>query len=74
MLKFWALLYRLTGWYSPFARLAEYEHIKNSMCTIAGRYKTPMNDIELVNHVKIEIGLWQAKNGFTRKLNRRRFK
>ena len=55
MIKFWAFLYRTTGWYSPFARLAEYKHIRKAM----EESKSSM-------YMNLMIGLWQAQNGFTR--------
>jgi hypothetical protein len=69
MVRFWAFIYRLTGWYSPFARLAEYKHLKNNFDRIEKIYNNPENDMSIGNIVSIEIGMWQAKHGFFRKLD-----
>jgi len=67
MIKFWAFIYRLTGWYSPFARLAEYKHIKGNMLYYEVLCKHPTNNMPLKKIIKLEIGLWQAENNFIRK-------
>lgn len=70
MLKFWALIYRLTGWYSPWARVAEYRAFKkwlyseDSFLTIAQLGSDAYGTF---------IGSWQADNGFYRKYNFKRF-
>ena len=72
MIKFWAFVYRLTGYYSPFARLAEYRHLKTQILVIEDRFTHPKNDMNLEAHVGLAIGLWQAKNGFARSFNHKK--
>jgi len=66
MIKIWAFVYRLTGWYCPFAKLAEYKHIKNNVNAIERRY-VEMGDISLGGVVGLEIALWQCDHGFYRR-------
>jgi len=67
VINFWAWIYRLTGWYSPFARLAEYKHLKSRFSKIDKQYNDPENDMSFDDLVGLEIGLWQANNGFHRR-------
>lgn len=63
MINFWAFIYRATGWYSPCARLAEYKYIKSYI--FSDKFlKIKKSDIVL--WIDIEIGYWQARNGFVR--------
>jgi hypothetical protein len=66
MIKFWAFVYRRTGWYSPFARMAEHEYIKRNMRNIEAMYLKKGNDMSLHDLIGLHIGLWQADHGFTR--------
>ena len=66
MIKFWAWVYRKTGWYSPWARAAELDHIKNYLnrrIELAQTYLNEQVHEELVR-VDIEFGMWQAHHGF----------
>lgn len=67
-LQFWALIYKLTGWYSPWAKAAEYkmvlEFIRKADWTIDDEFA----DDSAENRIGIEIGSWQARHGFLRKL------
>lgn len=67
MIKFWAFIYRLTGWYSPWAEKAQWEHLRNSLADIEKSYNGSSDSLE--NILGLYIGIWQANNGFTRKLN-----
>jgi len=60
MLKLWVWIYKVTGWYSPFAELAEYRAVRAWF----DKYACKERQYEL----DIVIGMWQAKNGFTRKV------
>lgn len=64
ILKLHAFIYRLTGYYSNYAKLAEYDHILSKLYDIEGHLRHPENDMSLDNWVGIEIGTWQAHNGF----------
>ena len=66
MIKFWAWVYRRTGWYSPFAELAEYRMLKKNFQTLLDRAESD-DDVSLLTHIRIEIGYWQAQTGFYRK-------
>jgi len=66
MLKFWAFIYRLTGWYSPWARLAGYKHLDTQWREIGRRYQDVENDMNLETHVALTVGCWEAEHGFTR--------
>lgn len=68
MIKFWAFIYRMTGWYSLFARIAEYKHIKRRIYEIEKAYNNLENDMDLNAIVGIEIGLWQMEHGFVTRL------
>lgn len=70
MIKVWSLIYRLTGWYSPAARLMEYEYIKTRFTYIQDKLLLPDNDMTLDDWMGLEIGLWQAKHRFYRKWKR----
>ena len=72
MIKFWAWIYRLTGWYSPFAELAEYRYIKTKMDKIEERYEN-WGDISIDDAMGLEIGMWQAKHKFYRRWKNGRF-
>jgi hypothetical protein len=54
-MKFWAWIYRKTGWYSPFARLEEYRLLSEM----------------LTHEQRIKIGSWQAKVGFVRSYSKK---
>jgi hypothetical protein len=64
ILKLHALLYRLTGYYSNYAKLAEYEHLQTKWDEIEDHLRHPENDMDLDTWVGIEIGTWQVHNGF----------
>lgn len=66
MLKLWSLIYRLTGWYSPWARLAEYAYIKTRYNEILESYADPENDMHFEDIVGLYVGMWQAKHKFYR--------
>lgn len=57
--RFWALVYRVTYWYSPFAELAEHRALKKWLSE--NDYKVSGQDVD------VQIGLWQAHYGFYRK-------
>lgn len=65
-IKFWACVYRITGWYSPFARLEEYKHIKSMYQELLERYADPDNDMHFEDIVGLEVGMWQAHHKFYR--------
>lgn len=71
MIRFWALVYRLTGWYSPWAELYEYRYLKTQWDKLDKSMNHKYNDMNLDNHVGLTIGLWQANNGFYRKFKRK---
>jgi len=62
ILKFWAFIYRTTGYFSNYARKKESEYIKTIMPLIEMRYVG--EDFSLETKISIETGLWQAQNGF----------
>jgi len=69
-LKLMALLYRHTGWFCPYAKVAEYEHIMSIIDQIEIAYeasKESKDGYKLKTLVKLQIGGWQAKNGFIRR-------
>ena len=66
ILKFWAFIYRLTGYYSNYATIKEYEHLQKSWNDIEGRMAKDF-DFSLKGAVGLQIGLWQAHNGFYRR-------
>ena len=66
LLRFWALVYRLTGYYSNYAKIKEYEHLSGIFRKLED-YKSKDPTISLKNIISIQIGLWQAHNGFYRK-------
>jgi hypothetical protein len=68
MIKFWAFIYRLTGWYSPFAKAAERDFVLSQIKTIEKDYLSPDNDMSLETHIDICIGMWQANLGFYRRM------
>lgn len=67
MMKLWAKIYQLTGWYSPFAQVKEYEYIYKILPQIEKQYNKKTNDMSLQDLVGLEIGLWQAHKGIYRK-------
>ncbi len=69
MIKFWGFIYRLTGWYSPFAKLAEYRHLEKNFDYIEKQFKKKNNDMPLDGHIGLTIGTWQMHNGFYRKVS-----
>jgi len=64
LLRFWAFIYRLTGYYSNYARLKEYQYLKANFNKI--KKIVDKEDLSLKNAISIHIGLWQAHNGFYR--------
>jgi len=64
ILKFWAFIYRTTGYFSNYARKKESEYIKTIMPLIEMKYNGM--DFSLENKISLETGLWQAHNGFYR--------
>ena len=62
ILKFWAFIYRTTGYFSNYARKEEREYIQTTMPLIEMKYIG--EDLSLETKISIEKGLWQAKNGF----------
>lgn len=70
MIQFWAFIYRLTGWYSPFAKLAEYKYIKSNLSQIEEQHKNSNITKTLEALIGLRIGLWQADKGFVRPFRR----
>lgn len=69
MIKFWAFIYRQTGWYSPWARNAEYSYIRGKLNQIELQLKSKnkfYRGMSLDALVGLEIGTWQMHNGFTK--------
>ena len=66
-MKFWSFVYRATGWYSPWASVAEQEHLSRQWDRIETLLLSPSNDMSLEDLVSIEIGMWQAKHRFYRR-------
>ena len=73
-----AQLYQDTGVYLPEARKAESDYIESRMQDIKLKYRDYVNGEEflldeypmtLSTFVDIEIGHWQARNGFYRSFN-----
>lgn len=60
MIKLWALIYRLTGWYSPFARAAEYDAVM--FWIIKEDYDVSGEEISMF------IGMWRAHHGFDNRI------
>jgi hypothetical protein len=73
VIKFWAWLYRVTGWYSPWARKAELANIKAfiryQFGLLADENKICSPEWEILERIEIEFGMWQAHNKFYRKYN-----
>ena len=63
-LKLWALLYQLTGWYSPWARVAEYEALCAYLETEEADQLLEKHKARLV--VSLFKGSWQSEHGFYR--------
>lgn len=66
ILKFWAFIFRLTGYHSNYAKAKEERYIKNKTPELIKRF----NEIDECNLsveilTDIERGSWQAKHGFT---------
>ena len=70
MLKFWAFIYRTTGYFSNYARLKEYEHVQSVLENLPSPLDLAQDDLSVENWVSIQIGLWQARNGFYRSYKR----
>jgi hypothetical protein len=70
MIKFYSLIYKLTGYYSNYAKTKEYEHILNRLPSLYNDFLSQKKNshLTLFNLIDIEIGSWQANNGFYRKL------
>lgn len=68
MLKIWAFIYRVTGWYSPFAKVAEYNHIRMKFSDIVKKHSKQRgkNKLNLDMFIHLEVRMWQAQNGFYR--------
>lgn len=67
MIKFWAFIYRLTGWYSPYAHIAEYGFVRQNLQEFLDTYLNDEMDMSFKTIVDLNIGYWQAKHGFYRK-------
>lgn len=73
LLKFWAFIYRLTGYYSDYANLQCHRFIMNKLPEIyqmAKKEEALSNDpypLSFEDFLSIEIGSWQAANGFYRR-------
>ena len=74
MLKVWAWIYRVTGWYSPWARVAEYKFIKTRYEKCLEYFADPENDMHFEDIIGLEIGMWQAKHKFYRKFKWKKLK
>lgn len=72
MIKFWALIYRLTGWYSPWAKAIEYDFVMEVLDNCANSWLYAQDEENLSNKVGMEIGLWQARHGFYREVKWKR--
>jgi len=71
LLKFWAFVYRHTGYFSNYARLKEYEYIREVVLkNLPSYYDLQQDDLTIENWVDINIGLWQARHGFYRSMRR----
>jgi hypothetical protein len=75
-LKVLAWLYRTFGWYSPMAELLEYRMLETRWNEIEAGYRrglvtknTIYSGMSLRNAIGLEIGMWQATNGFHRPFN-----
>jgi len=70
-IKFWALVYRSTGYYNSSIDAYILDHIQDrsdaiqKMLAKEARIKNPKNRLKLSTLISLQIGLWQAKNGFT---------
>jgi hypothetical protein len=65
MLKLWSFIYRTTGWYSPWARVAEYEAVRKWLETEEA-FLT-LAQLGMADGMGLFIGSWQADHGFTRR-------
>jgi hypothetical protein len=66
MLKFWAFIYRTTGYYSNYATLKEYKHVQSVIENLPSPLDLAQDDLSVENWVSIQIGMWQVRNGFYR--------
>jgi len=48
MLKFWAWIYRKTGWFSPWAKAAKYKYLQTQWGGIWKKYYKPKNILNLI--------------------------
>jgi len=72
VIKFWSWIYRRTGYYSVWAKAAEYNALILRLKAVQGHLLHPDNDMGLAFLIDVEVGIWQAKNGFTRRWNGKR--
>lgn len=63
-LNFWSFVYRATGWYSPWARLAEYKYLRNYLGSKQFAEDLEGSDFSLKFTLELTTSLWQAENGF----------
>lgn len=66
LLKFWAFVYRYTGYFSNYARAMEYQHIKSHWSEI--NIKIDKLNLTSKEAISLQAGVWQAKNGFYRRM------
>lgn len=64
LLKFWAFVYRKTGYFSNYAKAKEWKYIEPQL----DEYMQD-KDLGFKTRLSIEIGSWQARNGFYRPFN-----
>lgn len=70
MLKFWAFIYRKTGWFCPLVYKYQFEYLMSKMTHIASEYSEyEVTDLSLESYIKLTIGLWQCRHGFYRSYN-----
>lgn len=67
MIRLWAKIYQLTGWYCPLARVQEYKALKVWVKSELGRREIDGTGPESIFYF---IGTWQADNGFYRTFRR----
>ena len=66
MLKFWSFIYRLTGYYSNYARAQELKALEDLLYKAESDKTSTAADLAF--SISMHRGTWQAKHGFYRKL------
>ena len=67
MIKFWAFIYRLTGWYCPLLYIYEHKYLMSRLDKIEKAYNMDEDGLSLSTFIRLSIGCWQAKNKIYRK-------